>query len=429
MMTYKRGIGWLAGTAAIVWAAPAVAQPGTVEALRSELAQARQEIAAQRERLDAQEARMKALEAALTQVAAAQANQNGQVPGTQPGTRSASADGVEQVGEAPATQIEMPQVAVLGEQGSVVTRAGRFTLEPSLEYTRADRNRTLFRGIALAETLLIGVFDISESRQDVLTAATSFRYGLSDRLEVGVRVPFVYRSDKSIIAPIPGTTPSGDPSTRINTSADAKGLGDIEASIRYQLMSARRGYPFLIASLQAIAPTGRSAFEVPRDPNGAATEAATGSGFWGITPGITAILPSDPAVLFGSLSYTKNFASDVRTEIPPVLIERVAPGDAIGASLGIGVSLNQRTSLNLGYAHSWIFGTRTRVRLLNPGPNDPIEPTTQTTRDLQLGRFLFGLSHRLSDKVSVNWSVEVGATDDASDIRTVLRIPFMLGGG
>ena len=47
-------------------------------------------------------------------------------------------------------------------------------------------------------------------------------------------------------------------------------------------------------------------------------------------------------------------------------------------------------------------------------------------RDLQIGRFLFGMSYRVSDRASVNWSVEVGATNDATDLRTVLRIPTVL---
>jgi hypothetical protein len=402
-------------------AAPVAAQSADVASLSVQLAQARAQIETQRQALDAQDARLRALEARFAQQQASvstgpQVASNGTMPrGPVP----------EQVGEAPA-EIAMPDLAVLGDQGSVITRRGQLTAEAQFEYTRADRSRALFRGIEVVESVLIGTFDINESRQDVLTAAASLRYGITDRFELGVRVPLVYRADASILAPIAGT--SGDPAATIDTSAKGRGLGDIEVMARYQLTRARRDAPFLIANLQVVAPTGESSFAVPRDSLGRALRAATGAGFWSISPGVTAILPSDPAVLFGTFSYTRNFARNVNTQIPPVIIDRVDPGDAVAASLGMGVSLNQRTSFNFGYAHSWVFGTNTRTRLLDPGPTDP-GAVTSRSRDLQLGRFLFGVTYRLNDRANLNWAVEVGATRDAPDIRTVLRIPLVLASG
>ena len=51
---------------------------------------------------------------------------------------------------------------------------------------------------------------------------------------------------------------------------------------------------------------------------------------------------------------------------------------------------------------------------------------TTRSRDLQIGRLLFGVTYRVTDRTSLNWSVEVGATEDAADLRTVLRIPTVL---
>ena len=409
--------------AAMTIAAPAAAQPAqpaTVEALGAELAEARAQIAEQRRALDAQEARLQALEARMAGGAASDAA--AAPPAATAPRYAGQANGVEQVGQAPA-EIEMPEVAVLGEQGSVITNAGQLSAEAQVDYTRADRNRVLFRGIEVVESVLIGVFDINESRQDVLTASAALRYGLTDRLEIGIRVPYVYRSDTSIITPV-----QGDSDMSIDNSTNGSGIGDVEFTARYQLTSGRRGSPFLIANLQVVAPTGSSPFEVPRDAQGRALDASTGAGFWAIAPSLTAILPTDPAVLFGTLGYTHNFGDEVDTRIPPVIIERVKPGDSVSASAGLGIALNQRTSFNLGYAHSWSFGTETTTRLIDPGPNDP-GSITQTSRDLQIGRFLFGVTYRLSDAASVNWAVEVGATEDAPDVRTVLRIPIVLSQG
>ena len=39
------------------------------------------------------------------------------------------------------------------------------------------------------------------------------------------------------------------------------------------------------------------------------------------------------------------------------------------------------------------------------------------------------MTYRVTDRASLNWSVEVGATEDATDLRTVLRLPLVLIGG
>jgi hypothetical protein len=334
---------------------------------------------------------------------------------------------LERVGQAPASEERPIELAVLDSQGSIVTRKGQLTGEFQVDYARADRNRAVFRGIELVEAVLVGVFDINESRQDVVTTSASLRYGLTDRFELGVRVPFVHRSDNSVIAPIAGST-NNDPAATVDNSVQGTGIGDVEVTARYQVLDGRRGTPYLIANLQGVFPTGSDPFAVTRDSLGRARRAATGAGFYGIAPSLTAILPSDPVVLFGTLGYTFNLAKHVNTQIPPVIIDYVDPGDAISGSAGIGISFNQRTTLNLGYAHSWAFGTRTRTTLIVPSPSGQ-DTAESRSRDLQIGRFLFGVTYRVTDRASLNWSVEVGATDDATDLRTALRIPLVLLSG
>ncbi|MDT0575624.1 transporter [Croceicoccus sp. F390] len=355
-------------------------------------------------------------------IAAAQGSAPGQ-PGTPASVQQAPIP-LERVGQAPEDLDRPIELAVLESRGSVVTRKNQLTGEFQLDYARADRNRAVFRGIELVEAVLVGVFDINESRQDVVTASAGLRYGLTDRLEIGARLPFISRSDTSIVAPISGST-NNDAAATIDSSVDAQNFGDLELTARYQLIDGRNGSPFVIANLQGVLPTGTDPFAIPRDELGRAVRASTGAGFYGIAPSVTAILPSDPVVLFGTLGYTFNIGKDVDTRIPPVRISYVDPGDAISGSAGIGISFNQRTSINLGYAHTWAFGTRTRTSLLEPTPQQPGEIET-TSRDLQIGRLLFGVTYRLTNRTSFNWSVEVGATEDATDLRTVLRLPLVL---
>ena len=437
-------IALLASASLAIVASPAEAQRRSRPArtsLQAQLNAATEQLRAQQARIDAQDAKLAELQARLeanTQavaaaaptpstplpaVLAAQGSAPG-APGDVGGVLQAPQAPLERVGQVPVGEDRPIELAVLNSQGSIVTRRGQLTGEVQVDYARADRNRAVFRGIELVEAVLVGVFDINESRQDVITTSGSLRYGLTDRLELGVRVPFVHRADNSVIAPIAGST-NNDPAATIDNSVKGNGVGDVEVTARYQVLSGGNGNPYLIANLQGVIPTGSDPFAVPRDSLGRARRAATGAGFWGIAPSLTAILPSDPVVLFGTLGYTFNLGKSVNTQIPPVIIDYVDPGDAISASAGIGISFNQRTTLNLGYAHSWAFGTTTRTSLIVPGPTGN-NSAVNKSRDLQIGRLLFGVTYRVTDRASLNWSVEIGATDDATDLRTALRIPIVL---
>ncbi len=418
--------------ASAAWAVPAYAQDAASQAaLRTELEQAMAMIAQQQQQLDRQAAQIAELRDRLDAsmqtpppsapvVAAAQ----GSAPGSGGPNAVQQPVPLERVGEAPEDFDRPIELAVLDSQGSVVTRKGQLSGDLQLDYARADRSRAVFRGIELVEAVLVGVFDINESRQDVLSGSLSMRYGLTNRLELGVRLPYIYRWDTSIVAPIAGST-NNDPAATIDSSVNGNGIGDLELSARYQFFDGGNGAPYLIANLQGVLPTGTDPFAVERDYLGRPTRASTGAGFYGISPSVTAILPSDPVVLFGTLGYTFNLGKEVDAVIPPVRINYVDPGDAISGSAGIGISLNQRTTINFGYAHTWAFGSRTRTSLLEPTVDWPGMRET-VSRDLQIGRLLFGVTYRVTDKTSLNWSVEVGATEDATDLRTVLRIPFVL---
>ncbi|UVI38913.1 transporter [Qipengyuania spongiae] len=410
---------------------------GSAEAtLEDRLEQALEQIGRQQQQLDRQAQEIAELRQQMTgdiasgpvpsPAAPAIAAAQGSAPGApgDPGSIQQAPIPLERVGQAPEDSDRPIELAVLDNQGSVVTRKGQLTGEVQLDYTRADRSRAVFRGVELVEAVLVGVFDINESRQDILTESFALRYGLTDRLEIGARLPLIYRNDTSIVAPIAGST-QNDAAATIDSSVDGSGIGDLELTARYQLIDGSRGNPYVIANLQGVIPTGSEPFSVSRDDLGRPSRATTGAGFYGLSPSLTAILPSDPVVLFGTLGYTFNFGKDVDTTIPPVNITYVDPGDALSASAGIGISFNQRTTLNLGYAHSWAFGTLTRTRLLEENQNWS-EMRETTSRDLQIGRLLFGVTYRATERVSVNWSVEVGATEDAADLRTSLRIPLVL---
>lgn len=415
---------------------PASLPPGNPPAdaditeLQRQIAAERATIAAQRVQLDAQMQRLDALEDALLGKMRAM----GLPPAMMAQTpvqfvqqqQPPAQDNVTSVGQKPEA-VRPADVAVLADQGGIISSAGRLTLEPGFEYARIDRNRFVFRGIEIPQSVLVGVFDINETRQDILTASATVRYGLSSRFELSARVPWVYRKDTAVLVPLVQNPPQSGAGT-VNVSADGTGLGDIELQGRYQVTNGTGGWPYLVAGVQVIVPTGSSPFGLPRDPLGNARKAATGAGFWGVQPSVTLLLPSDPATLFGVLGYTFNFGRSVDTRISDAQIDHVKPGGAPNAAFGLGLGLNERLSLSLGYAHTWQMATKSTVRpiLIRNGITEIGDPITTKTRDLQIGRLLFGLSYRATDRTTINWSVEVGATDDAADLRTSLRVPISL---
>jgi hypothetical protein len=403
------------------------AQSSDLLTLRRQIEDERRVVEAQQSALDAQKLRLNILEDALLDRMRAEGLPMPApfLPSGEVSQNSVSQSSAPEVGIKP-PQVT-PHVAVLADQGGILSRPGRLVIEPTLEYIRADRNRFVFRGIEIPKSVLVGIFDINESRQDILTAAAVARLGLTDRLEISARLPWVYRQDTAVLVPLVQNPPQSGAGT-INTSARGSGLGDIEFQARYQIADANRGWPYMIAGLQVIAPTGSNPFGLPRDALGNAESSATGSGFWAVHPSLTFLMPSDPATLFGVFGYTFNFGRDVDTRISDAQIDRVEPGGSPSATIGLGISLNQRLSMSFAYAHNWQFATRSRIRpisILN-GVETLGEPITSRTRDLQIGRLLFGISYRATQRTTLDWIVEIGATDDAADLRTTLRIPFEL---
>lgn len=116
---------------------------------------------------------------------------------------------LERVGQAPEDVDRPIDLAVLDMQGSAVTRRGQIAAEFQYEYTRADRSRAVFRGVELVEAVLVGVFDINESRQDILGTSVGLRYGLTDRLEsITILFSATARRTMSLSVTIPTSLPS-----------------------------------------------------------------------------------------------------------------------------------------------------------------------------------------------------------------------------
>lgn len=328
---------------------------------------------------------------------------------------------VKPVGQAPAQEGRPPEVAPLFEQPGVLTPKGKYVLEPSLQFGYASSNRVALIGYTIIPALLIGLIDVREFKRNTFTGALTGRFGITNRLEVEARVPYVYRSDSAISREIN----AGSASERVfDTSGRA--LGDIELAARYQLNDGGVDKPFYIGGLRFKSRTGKDPFEVVTDcvtrcignttGTGLPIELPTGSGFYSLQPSLTVLYPSDPAVFFGSVSYLHNFKrSDVSRKVLNGVDESlgtIEPGDAIGFNFGMGLALNEKSSLSIGYDHSSIGRTKQ--------DGTTVAGSVRT----QLATLLVGYSYRVSEKTTLSVSIGAGLTRDTPDVSLTVRLPM-----
>jgi hypothetical protein len=326
------------------------------------------------------------------------------------------------VGKAPAKDGRPPEIAPLFEQPGVLTQKGKYVLEPALQFGYSSSNRVALVGYTIIPALLIGLIDVREIKRNTFTASLSGRTGLSNRLEVEVKVPYVYRSDATVSREI-------FTGTAVERAFDTSGkaLGDVELAARYQLNDGGANKPYYIGGLRLKSRTGRDPFDVVTDctkrcigenvtGTGLPLELPTGSGFYSLQPSLTWLFPSDPAIFFGSVSYIHTIK---RSNVSRLILEGVRepigelePGGVIGFNFGMGLALNEKTSLSLGYDHSTI------ARMRQNGA--PVPGSVRT----QLGTLLIGYSYRLSDKRTLNVSIGAGVTRDTPDVSLSVRVPM-----
>ena len=386
-----------------------------IEEQRKQIEQQEQSLATQRQRLRALESYVSTSNRPRVQRAMLQSTPSPHEPGATGGLRKeyklTAENGDGPVGEAPAERDKAPVIAAISERTGILTGTGTVIFEPFIQYSHSDVRRFSVLGVEFLDAVLIGRIEATAADRDTFIAGGALRLGITDRLEAEVKVPYVRRDD-DITSSIQTTVPATEDSRGISGSD----LGDVEFAGHYQLNRGRGGWPFFVGNLRVKTPTGVGPFDVARDSSGIETEASTGSGFWGVEPSLTVIYPTDPAVFFGNLGYLINLDRDVNETVGGALIGNVDPGDALNASFGMGFSLNENASFSLGYKHSFIGNT---VSIIDGGRAE--------SNELQIGSFLFGMAHKISDNVKFNINLSAGLTEDSPDVGLGIRLPITLG--
>lgn len=325
------------------------------------------------------------------------------------------------VGQAPQQDTRPPEVAPIFDQPGVLTPHGKLIVEPSYQFGYSSADRVALVGYTVIPAILIGLIDVRQVKTTTQTGAVALRYGITNRLEAEVRIPYVYGHTDTISREIF----TGTATDRV-FGASGHGIGDVEATARYQLNDGGADKAYYIAWLRFKSRTGRDPFEVTTDcvqrcvqnatGTGLPLELPTGTGFYSLQPGVTWLYPSDPVVFFGNVSYLRNFE---RSNVSRTLLlagkeqlGKVKVGDIVDMSVGMGLALNEKASFSIGYDQSWVGVTKQNGKTV-PGSAKTV-----------LGTLLIGGSYRLNEKRTVNFTLGVGVTRDTPDATVTVRVPM-----
>ena len=326
------------------------------------------------------------------------------------------------VGQAPAENSRPPEVAPIFQQPGVLTPRGKIVVEPTYQFGYSTADRVALVGYTIIPAILIGLIDVRQVRSTTQTAILTARYGITHRMELEVRVPYVDTHTDTVSREIL----TGSAQNNVFGSS-GKGLGDIEATLRYQINDGGADKAYYIGWLRFKSRTGKDPFEVVTDcvtrcvenltGTGLPVQQPTGTGFYTVQPGVTWLLPSDPVVFFGNFSYLYNVERHNVSENILLggkqFLGNVKMGNEGDVSIGMGMALNDKASLSIGYDQTFIGRTTESGQKL-PG-----------STKVWLGQLLIGGSYRYNDKETLNVTLGVGVTRDTPDATLIVRVPMM----
>jgi hypothetical protein len=292
---------------------------------------------------------------------------------------------------------------VLIQTGGVLIPKGTFVLEPAFSYTHFDRSNIAISGFTIYQALVVGTIEVAETDRDIFSLQLTGRYGITNRLQVDARVPYLVRRDESII---PAST-TGDPS--VSDTVYDWGIGDFEAGINYHFFQGKGSAPDLLANLRVKTTTGSDPYEIETktvEGRQVPTGLPTGSGHWGVAGGLTFSKVSDPIVYYGGMSYFWNIERDVGGDFGTI-----NPGNSVDLFLGMALALNEKSSLTIAFQDIWTQETQQN--------GDDIVGSS-----LNSGTVFLGASYRINRRFNFLTSLGFGVTKDAANFQLSFAVPI-----
>lgn len=286
----------------------------------------------------------------------------------------------------------LEEVFQAAEKQYSLLKAGDMALDYSFDYSYFRNDRI---DIAFNDGGSISRFLIEQDAQHSFSNTFSFDYGVWNNLTFNARLPLIFKFDSA-------------------KDVSGAALGDVSFGARWQPFALKRGAPVTTLFATISTATGDSPYEI--NPN---TDLASGKGYYAGSAGASVSKVIDPAVVFGSISYTMGF--DV-TELDQRrgnrdLIE-FHPGDSISFSMGMAHSLSYDLSISASYQQAYAFQSE---YLFDNGDFVASEDSTSASFSLSLGV-------RMSPERIVNVGFGFGLTEEAADVTLGLSLPIDISG-
>lgn len=397
-----------------------------VEALKQELQALKQRYESQQQALMVLEQRVRQVEdqppappQRLTRSPAAP-TRSGQVAtasGAAPGTGSS-------YGEALKGDSEPAQsVSNLYDEASGFFGGGKFSVETGITYASYDTRQLILNGFLALDSIFLGNINLDRIKADNWTLDLTARYNLDQRWQFDINAPIVYRESTYQSG---GAGNNAQGVTEQTVTRDPT-LGDVNFGVAYKFLDESENSPDAVLTLRVKAPTGKDPFGIKliQDPNNDSLaypeDLPTGNGVWSISPGISLVKTFDPAVLFGSLSYTHTLEesfSDVSSTSGVKVPGKVKLGDSFQIGAGIAFALNEKMSMS--FSVSDLIARKSKIKSAETGDSWTSVPSS----DANAAYFNVGMTLAATDNLTIVPNLSIGLTDDAPDFTFSLKFPY-----
>ncbi|MGE8175179.1 hypothetical protein [Pseudomonas fluorescens] len=312
-------------------------------------------------------------------------------------------------------------VSNLYDEASGFFGGGKFSFETGMTYTHYDTRALVLNGFLALDSIFLGNINIDRIKADNWTLDLTGRYNVAQRWQFDINVPVVYRESTYSSGGAGGAAPvSSDATVKRDPT-----IGDVNFGIAYKFLDESENLPDAVATLRIKAPTGKNPYGIKliKDPGNdnlsVPQSLPTGNGVWSITPGISLVKTFDPAVLFGSLSYTYNMQdsfSDISPTVNSTVPGDVKLGDSWQIGAGIAFALNEKMSMSFSFSDQ--FARKSKVK---PSGQDW---QSIPDSDYNAANFNIGLTMAATDKLTIVPNLAIGLTQDAPAFSFSLKFPY-----
>lgn len=396
-----------------------------VEALKQELIELKQRYEAQQNALMVLEQRVRQVEAAppaapppkrLTRSPAESVKGGQSVAAGAPGASGSS------YGQSLEDDSEPAQsVSNLYDEASGFFGRGKFSVETGITYTHYDTRALTLNGFLALDSIFLGNINLDRIKADNWTLDLTARYNLDQRWQFDINVPVVYRESTYSS----GGAGGAGPVTSDATVTRDPTIGDVNVGVAYKFLDESEDWPDAVFTLRVKAPTGKDPYGIklvndPTNDNLSVPESLpTGNGVWAITPGISLVKTFDPAVLFGSLSYTYNMEdsfSDISAQANSKVPGDVKLGNSWQIGAGIAFALNEKMSMSFSVSDQ--FASKSKIK------PDGGDWQSISNSDYNAANFNIGMTLAATDNLTIVPNLSIGLTDDSPDFSFSLKFPY-----